>query len=196
MRGIVLHILDSHRFPWIAEGRDPTGHERSRAVMASAVLVAARKVETARRADAGKEQEAAVKAMLRDIGFSEEEPRDIPLLDAAPDPGTFCGESKLGDSRADLVIRLYDRRAMAVECKASNSAVNSFKRINHEAAGKARAWLAGFGRRQIVAGAVIGGVFNPANLETAQAEGLAIFWGHRLQDLADFIRATGRAEGV
>lgn len=110
-----------------------------RTIVASAVLVATRKVETARRADAGKKQEAAVKAMLREIGFSEAAPRDMPLPDAAPDPGAFCGESKLGDSRADLVIRLYDRRAMAVECKASGSAVNSFKRINHEAAGKARA---------------------------------------------------------
>lgn len=42
---------------------------------------------------------------------------------------------------------------------------------------------------------MIGGVFHPANLETAQAEGLAIFWSHRLRDLADFIRSTGRAEG-
>lgn len=82
---------------------------------------------------------------------------------------------------------------MPVECKASNSAVNSFKRVNHEAAGKARAWLAGFGRHQIVPCAVIGGVFNPANLDTAQAEGLAIIWSHRLQDLAVFIE-SGRRE--
>ena len=128
--------------------------------------------------------------MLRDIDFTEVSPRDMPLLDAAPAPGEFCGESKLGDTRADLVVRLYDRRAMSVECKASNSAVNSFKRINHEAVGKARAWLADFGGRQIVPCAVISGVFNPANLETAQAEGLALIWSHRLDDLADFVEAT------
>ena len=79
---------------------------------------------------------------------------------------------------------------MPLECKVSNSAVNSFKRINHEAAGKARAWLAGFGNRQTMPGAVISGVFNPANLETAQAEGLAIIWSHRLSDLTDFIEST------
>lgn len=190
VRDIVLHIIDPHRFPWVEQHRDPTEHERAQAIVASTALVAARKVETSRRSDAKKEQEEAVKAMLRDIGFTEVPPRDIPLLDAAPAPGEFCGESKLGDTRADLVIRLYDRRAMAVECKASNSAVNSFKRVNHEAAGKARAWLAGFGKRQTVPGAVITGVFNPANLETAQAEGLALFWSHRLQDLADFIEST------
>lgn len=190
VRDIVLHIIDPHRFPWVEQHRDPTEHERAQAIVASTALVAARKVETSRRSDAKKEQEEAVKAMLRDIGFTEVPPRDIPLLDAGPAPGEFCGESKLGDTRADLVIRLYDRRAMALECKASNSAVNSFKRINHEAAGKARAWLTGFGKRQTVPGAVITGVFNPANLETAQAEGLALFWSHRLQDLADFIEST------
>jgi hypothetical protein len=190
VRDIVLHIIDPHRFPWVEQHRDPTEHERAQAIVASTALVAARKVETSRRSDAKKEQEEAVKALLRDIGFTEVPPRDIPLLDAAPAPGEFCGESKLGDTRADLVIRLYDRRAMALECKASNSAVNSFKRVNHEAAGKARAWLSGFGKRQTVPGAVITGVFNPANLETAQAEGLALFWSHRLQDLADFIQST------
>lgn len=190
VRDTVLHIVDPRRFPWIGEGRDPTERERDRAVVASAVLAAARKVETSRRADAKREQEETVKARLRAIGFVEVPPREIALLDAAPAPGEYCGESKFGDSRADLVVRLYDRRAMPLECKASNSAVNSFKRINHEAAGKARAWLAGFGKRQTVPAAAISGVFNPRNLETAQAEGLALFWSHRLDDLADFIEST------
>ena len=190
VRDTVLHIVDPHRFPWVRERRGPTARERAAAIVASAALVAARKVETLRRSDARKKQEEAVKAMLRDIGFTEVPARDIGLLDAAPAPGEFCGESEFGDSRADLVIRLHDRRAMPVECKASNSAVNSFKRINHEAAGKARDWLSGFGKRQTVPVAVIGGVFNPANLETAQTEGLALVWSHRLRDLADFIRST------
>ena len=192
VRDTVLHIIDPHRFPWVGQGRDPTDQERRRAILASAVLVAARKVETSRRSDARKEQEEAVKAMLREIGFKEVPGRDMELLDAAPAPGEFCGEGKLGDSRADLVIRLHDRRAMPVECKASNSAVNSFKRINHEAAGKARAWLTEFGRRQIIPVAVISGVFSPVNLETAQAEGLTIIWSHRLRDLADFIETNAR----
>lgn len=190
VRDVVLHVIDPHRFPWIKEDRAPTPHERDRAVLASAALVAARKVETARRSGAKKKQEETVRVALRNIGYEEVGPRDIPTLDSAPGPGEFCGESKLGDTRADLVIRLHDRRAMALECKVSNSTVNSFKRINHEAAGKARSWLSGFGHRQTVPAAVIGGVFNPVNLETAQSEGLAIFWSHRLSDLTAFIEST------
>ena len=74
---------------------------------------------------------------------------------------------------------------MPIECKVSNSAVNSYKRINHEAVRKARTWLEGFGRLQVVPVAVISGVFNPANLQAAQSQGLKLIWGHRLRDLGN-----------
>jgi hypothetical protein len=190
VRDTVLQILDHHRFPWVKEGRKPVGHERVTAVVASAAMIAAKKVETKRRKDAKDKQEERVKRLLRDLMFDEVPRRNMPLLKDAPEPGQFCGESKLGDTRADLVVGLHDRRVMPVECKVSNSEVNSFKRVNHEAAGKARTWLNLFGRKGTVPAAVLSGVFKPANLKTAQAEGLSLFWGHRLSDLADFIKAT------
>jgi len=76
------------------------------------------------------------------------------------------------------------------DCKASNSEVNSFKRINHEAAGKAEKWLRDFGRKQVVPSAVVGGVFNADNLSDAQARDLYLFWSHRLGDLSAFIEST------
>ncbi len=190
VQSVILHVIDAHRFAWLREGREPTEPERATAIVASAVLVAARKVETSRRSDAKRKQEAQVKQLLAGLGIVEVPPRDIRLLGSAPEPGEFCGESRLGGSRADFLIRLHDGRVMAVECKASNSAVNSFKRVNHEALGKAKAWIEGFGKRQIVPCAVIGGVFNSSNLEAAQAEGLAIVWSHRLDDLRGFIEAA------
>jgi hypothetical protein len=66
--------------------------------------------------------------------------------------------------------------------------VNSYKRVNHEAAGKAKKWLHEFGQRAVIPAAVLSGVFKPENLQTAQNEGLALFWQHRLEDLADFLR--------
>ncbi len=193
VRDIVLHLIDPHRFPWFREKRKPTDHERDQAIMASAVLVAARKVETARRSEAKRVQEAAVKDLLHKLGYEEVRARAMPRLDAAPAPGTFCGESKLGDTRADVVVRLYDGRAMPVECKTSNSAVNSFKRVNHEALGKARAWIDGLGTRHVVPCAILSGVFNAKNLESAQDEGLAIIWSHRLPDLAAYLASNRQA---
>lgn len=190
VRDVVLKILDRHRFPWIAEAREPTEHELDEAVTASAALVAAKKVETARRSDAKKNQEALVKAALIGIGFEEVAPRNIPLPYAAPAPGEFCGESMFGSTRGDIIVRLHDQRIMPIECKVSNSAVNSYKRVNHEAANKARQWLAAFGKATTVPTAVLSGVFSPVNLVSAQAAGLALFWAHRIDDLTDFIERT------
>lgn len=190
VREIVFHIVDPHRFPWIVGNRSPTKHERDCAIVASAALVATRKVETLRRSAGAREQSNAVKSKLLAADFSEQPPRPVHSLDSAPPPGAFCGECLFGSSRADIVARLPDGRILVVECKASNSAVNSVKRINREAAGKAAAWLREFGQRHIVPAAVIGGVFRPENLEAAQDVGLALFWQHRLEDLSEFIQAV------
>jgi hypothetical protein len=190
VREILLHVLDQHRFPWIKENRTPSKTERQVAIISSAALVAARKVETDRRSSATKAQEQAVRQLLDEIGFTEQPRREITFLDDAPPPGHYCGESLLGGTRADIVIRLYDRRVLPIECKASNSEVNSFKRVNHEAAGKAAQWFHKFGHEQIIPSAVLSGVFNPSNLESAQCAGLNLFWSHRLSDLAEFIDTT------
>ena len=133
-----------------------------------------------------------MKQFLHDMGFAEVARRPIPILRDPPDPGQFCSECKLGTSRADMVAGLCDLRVLVIECKASNSEVNSFKRVNHEAAGKARSWIAAFGRNQLVPAAILTGVFNPDNLATAQGEGLALFWIHRLDELQEFISTTSR----
>lgn len=186
---LVLRLVDPHRFPWIAERRTPTSDEVERAVVASAAMVAAQKVSTARRG-ASKLQEEAVKEILRSCGFVEDRARpDIETLVDAPAPNCFRGECKFGGTKADIVVRLPDQRVLAIECKVSNSAVNSFKRVNHEAVGKARSWRSDFGRRQVVAAAVLSGVFKPANLVAVQEEGLVLFWAFRLADLADFLRS-------
>ena len=73
----------------------------------------------------------------------------ISTLRTAPDSGQFFGESMLGSRKADFVIGLWDDRILAVECKVSNSKVNSVKRIKNDAAVKARLWIQEFGDRLI-----------------------------------------------
>lgn len=193
VRDTVLHLIDPHRFPWIKKGRGPTANEVETAVIASAALVAAKQVETQRRGDAKEQQEELTKQALRDIGFDEVAARDIRLLVDAPAPGQFCGECMFGDTRADLIITLHDRRVMPTECKVSNSAVNSFKRLNHEAVGKARNWIGAFGRQATVPAAVLSGVFSLENLVTAQDAGLALFWGHAMPNFQAWVQSTREA---
>jgi hypothetical protein len=188
VRDTVLAIMDPHRFPRVTQNRKPTKQERATAIISSAVLAAAREVESRRRNTAKEAQEKAVKGLLISIGMKEVKTRDIPMLTAAPAPGEFCGESRLAGTRADVVVRLQDGRVMAIECKVSNSAVNSYKRIVHDTGGKAATWFAQLGRAQVIPSAVLSGVFTAANLEDVQDnKGVTLYWQHRLSDIADFV---------
>lgn len=187
---LVLMGLDRNRFPWVAEDREPTDAERAAATMASAALIASRGVMTKRAGEANEAQESAVKEALRGAGLTEVPERRIRSLDEAPRRGQFCGESVLGTRKADLIVGLWDGRTMPVECKVSNSSVNSIKRLNNDAAAKAEDWLGQFGTLQIVPAAVLAGVFRLRNLQNAQERGLTLFWSHQLDELVQFVEQT------
>lgn len=186
----ILIAVDPLRFPWIAEDREPTAEERTVAIVASAALITAQRVSTDRR-NLGKEaQESAVKAFLTGMGFKNAGTRVINTLADAPEKGEFCGEALVGSRKADIPVRLFDGRLMPIECKVSNSATNSVKRINNDAAVKAGIWHREFGTNQIVPVAMLSGVFKVHNLEQAQSGGLTLFWAHNLARMQEFIEST------
>jgi len=186
----VMALLDTRRFPWLAEGRVPTEAERRAAVVATAAQIASRRVLTARANEAKTAQELLVRQTLEGAGFQQVEPRVINTFRTAPRPGQFCGESMLGSRKADVIAGLWDERLLAIECKVSNSAVNSVKRVKNDAGSKATKWLAEFGTQFLVPAAVIAGVYHPPNLLSAQADGLTIWWSHDLDQMVDWINRT------
>ncbi|MBJ9976717.1 XamI family restriction endonuclease [Pseudomonas sp. S75] len=192
IKQVVLSGLDRRRFPWVIEGREPTESEREAAIVASAALIATRRLETRRRSDGKREQEAAVHAALRDMGFTQVASRKVSVLSDAPAPGEFCAESDLGGRKADVLVGLWDRRVMPIECKVSNSSTNSVKRLNNDAAVKAETWRKDFGQLQMVPSAVLGGVYKLHNLQDAQRRGLSLFWAHDLNSLTSWISSTRR----
>lgn len=186
----VVAGLDRRRFPWVSENREATDRERASAVLASAAMIASRRVETERRGEGKSAQEQRVRATLLQHGFTETGTRHARTLADAPGAGEFCMESVLGDRKADLLLGLWDRRVLPIECKVSNSATNSIKRLNNDAAVKAETWRKDFGTMQIVPAAVLSGVYNLRNLEDAQRRGLALFWAHSLHELTRWIDRT------
>ena len=188
--GVIERVLDPFRFPWMAAGTHPTALQREAALVASAVLLAAQRMATERRNDGKQDQESMVKAYLRSIGYTEVSPAPITTIVKGPQALQFCAECLLGERKADVVVRLQDTRLMAIECKVSNSATNSVKRLNNDAAVKADYWLKLFGTSQVVPVAVLAGVFKVLNLQQAQARGLALFWSHGLHDLGGFIESA------
>jgi hypothetical protein len=188
--GVIRTAMDRRRFPWVREDRKPTEVETNAAVLASAALMAAQRVGTDRRNKGKKAQEGLVDAALTGAGLIKAAKRRVATITDAPEPGHFCGESYLGGRKADFLVRLWDKRIMPIECKVSNSAINSVKRLNNDAAAKAEAWLEDFGVRQVVPVAVLGGVYKLRNLDEAQHRGLALFWAHDLKSLTDWIETT------
>lgn len=98
-------------------------------------------------------------------------------------------EVLIGEHNADVAIGLKDYRVLAIECKGSNSEINSRKRINKEVARDASSWVQKFGD-DIVPGALIQGVFNAGYIERAQETPVVFFWAHRLEDLRKFLKAS------
>jgi hypothetical protein len=188
--GLVLSALDRRRFPWISERREPSEAEKLASIVASAALIATQGVSTARRHQGKKAQEQRVEDTLLARGFQKVPTRTVLHSAQAPEVGQFCGESMLGTRKADFIIRLWDQRLMPLECKVSNSALNSVKRLNNDAAAKAVAWLVDFGATQVVPAAVISGVYKLAKLQEAQNRGLTIFWAYNIDAMLDWIEAT------
>jgi len=187
---LVFIALDRRRFVWVTEDREPTEAERGAAVLASAALIATQRLGTARRHEGKRAQEQQVEDALLGAGFKKVPTRRVETLPQAPALGEFCGESYLGTRKADFLIRLWDRRVLALECKVSNSATNSVKRLNNDAAAKAQVWRRDFGETQVVASAIISGVYKLHKLEEAQQRGLTIFWAHSLPMMLDWIAKT------
>jgi hypothetical protein len=187
----VLLGLDRARFPWVSEEREPTATEREAAVVATGAMLSYRRTLTARQNEGKQEQEDAVSNFLEnECGFTKVSPREVKTHGDAPKKGQFCREASFGSRKADLIVTLWDGRIMPIECKVSNSSTNSIKRLNNDAAVKARIWLGEFGSALVVPAATLSGVFKLKNLKTAQDDGLTIWWAHDLNSMKTFIEAT------
>lgn len=187
----ILLILDRKRFPWAAEGREPSAEEKTIAVIATAATDAHQRVQTIRRNQARK-LEATVDDALRRAGFVLVAKRKVDTASDWPRPGEFCGEGKVAGRQADLIATLFDGRYLPIECKVSGSALNSIKRLNNDSLAKFATWTAFFGVGQTIPAAVLEGVYALDRLVAAQEAGAALFWSHRLDALTGFAEATKR----
>ena len=180
---------DLIRLPWVMENRPPSAEERETASRWTAGIWAVEEMRTYRRTDASKRQEGIVVLALEQTGWQKQVVRRIDTLEDLP-RGCFSSEALLGGSKCDIPIRLRDGRLLALECKVSNSAINSVKRLNREVGGKADQWRRAFGE-QVIPAAVLSGVFKLHNLIDAQdRQGIAIFWTQELGILLEFANSV------
>lgn len=185
--GLLQLLTDVRRFPWIRAQRPPTNEERTVAIVATASLRAVERARTGRRLSEPARQEngvvdALVKAELQSVDRVTRPDHDLP-------PGTFKKGVKFEGKQCDILVRLFDERFLALECKSSNSAVNSVKRLN-DISEKEKVWRDARGNKVVTAG-VLAGVFTLSDLRKAQEEKrLFFFWEHDLDKLITYISAT------
>ncbi len=190
---VITAALDPARLPWVRDKRSPTSEERVVAVKWTTGLLALERLRTDKRMSSSRSQQELVQSTLAQSGLTFIADR-TPIADLDNLPrGSFRAETVIAGEKCDFPVRLPDGRLVAIECKVSNSAINSVKRLIHETGGKAQRWRREFGERVLPA-AVLGGVFKLHNLKRAQQEyRVNIFWEHDLSPMVSFL-AEAQAE--
>jgi hypothetical protein len=156
------------------------------------MMLSTQQTQTSRRSNEKSELESQVHAILIGQGFTEMPKKKLANsseLHSALANGQFMKECNVATENADFVVRLKDGRFLFIECKASNSEVNSRKRLNKEATKNIKVWLDVIGN-SIVGSCSIRGIFKPEYVIEAQKQGVYIFWAHNLAALTNFLKAA------
>lgn len=176
---VLESVSDPYRFEWLEENRNPEEHEKEKAIEWTAGLWCVQQVRTQRRTESSQEQENAAKEFLRSQGLEEHNIKRLNEIDELP-VGQFSGETDIGGSKCDIPIRVTEEKLLAIECKVSNSEVNSIKRLLHEVGDKKEDWKSELGE-DVITAALLKGVFKQKHLKQAQEKGITIFWTHDLE---------------
>lgn len=190
---IISERLDAARAKWLGEGTEPSVEERKAFAIGVASIPATSRLTTQRRSERSGKQEELTREAIEAAGYLGAKPPGT-LKDPVADmePGTFSLNSrKLKGTNMDVPVRLEEGHAtgqlfLAIECKVSNSSLNSRKRLL-EVNGKREKWDSSGLPHRFRTAAVLAGVFDVARLVEVQDDGVLIFWEHRLEDLTAFL---------
>lgn len=204
---VICEFLDRDRFLWLAGKRAgvPPRADVDRAVAMTARIMAEQRAQTRSRTESSRTQEEAVRKVLLRCGLKYVDRKDVRqrMVELGDDPkrgltttnyqellgrGEFTRETALAGAKCDVPVRLKDGRLFPIECKVSNSEVNSTKRLIRETRGKHNEWRREFGG-EMMTGAVLAGAFSMINLRQAQQAGVLPFFEHELKALSAFIKA-------
>jgi hypothetical protein len=191
---ILSDRLDDQRAVWLSQNRAPTKVERETFAAGIASIPAMSRLTTKRRGERSAKQEQLTREAIQAAGY-----KPAVTVSTLEDPvddmkaGTFSPKSRrLVRTNMDVPVRLKKSHStgelfLALECKVSNSSLNSRKRLL-EVDSKRQRWdSAGLPHRFRTA-AVLAGVFDVERLKETQDSGTYIFWEHRLQDLTAFLK--------
>ncbi|MEQ1930291.1 MAG: XamI family restriction endonuclease [Parvularculaceae bacterium] len=189
---IILDWRDRELTKWLDERRGPTDSEVEMATESLALLMAAQSAVTNQRTLAAATQERAAIELLASKGWTK---KSAPLITQSAQLSVreFMHKTRFATKTAsqevDIACGLGGSGViLAMECKVTNDATNSVKRIN-DILKKAKAWQDHWGNF-VRTGALLQGVIAYKDVHRLLDDDVVVFWSHSLADFSDWLDAN------
>lgn len=188
---VLAEWMDRNIAPWLAENRRPTHVERELLIERVISFIAPKLTETQKRNRLSAEQEDAVVQLLTSLGWTRLPSVTIDTRAAVP-PKHFMNKTRFATAtttaqEVDIACGFASSYVAAMECKVTNDATNSVKRVN-DVLKKAAAWKAHWGSF-VETAALLQGVIKPEDVQRLSDEGVRVFWSHDLGAFADWVQS-------
>jgi hypothetical protein len=180
---------DKFLTPWLDTNIGPTRQQIKRLIDTVTPMISSQIFNTVRRNRLSEEQELAVETALRAANWSKtpsmtlEGPKD--LTPSFYMRKTRCRSSKTATKEVDIACGVRDNLILAMECKVSNDATNSVKRVN-DVMDKVKSWndtWASF----IQTAALFQGVVLYKDVARMLSNDVEVFWSHDLDRLVTWL---------
>ncbi len=183
--------MDRDIAPWLNLNRPPSDIERNLLIERVISFIAPKQTETEKRNRLSLAQEGAVVDLLKSMGWIQK-PSVVLDTRAAIPPKHFMHKTKFATAtttaqEVDIACGLTGSYVAAMECKVTNDATNSVKRVN-DVLKKANAWKAHWGSF-VETAALLQGVIKPVDVQRLTDEGVQVFWSHDLDEFAGWLNS-------
>lgn len=188
---VLSNWMDRKIAPWLAANRDPTVVERELLVERVISFIAPKLTETQKRNRLSAEQESAVVNLLKSFGWKQLPSVTIDVRAAVP-PKHFMNKARFATAtttaqEVDIACGFAASYVAAMECKVTNDATNSVKRVN-DVLKKAAAWKSHWGSF-VETAALLQGVIKPEDVQRLTDEGVKVFWSHDLAAFSSWVQS-------
>lgn len=188
---VLVQWMDSEIAPWLIANRDATEVERELLIERVISFIAPKLTETQKRNRLSAEQERDVVELLRGLKWTQLPSVTIDVRAAIP-PKHFMHKTRFATAtttaqEVDIACGFSSSYVAAMECKVTNDATNSVKRIN-DVLKKAAAWKSHWGSF-VETAALLQGVIKPEDVQRLTDEGVKVFWSHDLDAFARWVQS-------
>ena len=173
---------------WLGTNSNPRRPQIKRLLHTLTPMISSQIFNTVRRNRLSDEQEKAVEALLAAKGWTKTPSATVNnTSDLAPEHfmrKTRC-KTRTATKEVDIACGVNPSLIMAMECKVSNDATNSVKRVS-DVMDKTKAWHDQWGGF-IQTAALLQGVIAYKDVARLLDSNVLVFWSHDLQPLSDWL---------